>query len=381
MLKTSLILFTITSIIFSTIYTPQALLPTLKEVFHISIAETNLLLSVMLFVLMVVTPFYAPLAHRFEKKKIMMVSIFFLFLSVLLSAFSTNFYYLLASRVMQGIFIPGITAIMLAYVPEVYPKEYRGLGMGIYMAATGFGAVMGRLLAAWVSYIYSWREAFGVFALLLLLAWVLMAWGLPKSNTAQPQNNLDTQLFWQYLRDKKFLSVLLIPMVVFFTFMAMTTFVTYHLSLAPYSLNESALGSLFLVLLLAVVVSPLAGRLSDSVSRVKLIYMGIFFLILGLFLMLLSPLSMVIVGLGFVVIGMFTVQSVAPIYLVALAPHDKATITVLYQSFFYFGGVMGTLLPSLAWAYGGFDGVVWVCIWLLLLGIGFLGYNTIFIKD
>ena len=182
------------------------------------------------------------------------------------------------------------------------------------------------------------------------------------------------QLFWQYLRDKKFLSVLLIPMVVFFTFMAMTTFVTYHLSLAPYSLNESTLGSLFLVLLLAVVVSPLAGRLSDSVSRVTLIYMGIFFLILGLFLMLLSPLSMVIVGLGFVVIGMFTVQSVAPTYLVALAPHDKATITVLYQSFFYFGGVMGTLLPSLAWAYGGFDGVVWVCVWLLLLGIGFLSY-------
>jgi len=36
---------------------------------------------------------------------------------------------------------------------------------------------------------------------------------------------------------------------------------------------------------------------------------------------------------------------------------------------------MGTLLPSLAWAYGGFDGVVWVCVWLLLLGIGFLGYT------
>ena len=128
MLKTSLILFFIVSVIFSTIYTPQAILPTLKEVFHISMVETNLLLSGMLFVLMVTTPFYAPITKRYEKKKIMMISIFFLFIAVLLSAFSTNYYWLLLSRVMQGIFIPGITAIMLSYVQEIYPKKHRGLG-------------------------------------------------------------------------------------------------------------------------------------------------------------------------------------------------------------------------------------------------------------
>ena len=127
MLKTSLTLFFVVSVIFSTIYTPQAILLTLKEVFHTSIAETNLLLSGMLFVLMVATPLYTPIAKRWEKKKIMMVSIFFLFIAVGMSAFATSYELLLARRVMQGIFIPGITAIILSYVQEIYPKEHRGL--------------------------------------------------------------------------------------------------------------------------------------------------------------------------------------------------------------------------------------------------------------
>lgn len=150
--KISIALFFIVSVIFSTIYTPQAILPVLKETFHISVLETNLLLSGMLFVLMFSTPFYAPISNRFGKKKIMVFCTFFLFLSVLLSSVTSNFYVLLFSRFLQGVFVPGITAIMLSYVQEIYPKSHRGFGMGIYMAATSFGAVIGRLLAGWITF-------------------------------------------------------------------------------------------------------------------------------------------------------------------------------------------------------------------------------------
>ncbi|MCB4781178.1 MAG: MFS transporter, partial [Sulfurovum sp.] len=223
MLKTSLTLFFVVSVIFSTIYTPQAILPTLKEVFHLSIAQTNLLLSGMLFVLMVVTPLYAPIAKRWEKKKIMMLSLFFLFIAVGLSAWATSYELLLISRVMQGIFIPGITAIMLSYVLDIYPKEHRGLGMGVYMAATGFGAVMGRLLAGWMTYVYSYQETFGLFALLLLVALLAMAVGLPRieQNMAiSNESNKSQNNILSYITNSKALAILLIPMVVFFSFMA-----------------------------------------------------------------------------------------------------------------------------------------------------------------
>jgi len=344
--------------------------------------QTNMLLSGMLFVLMVTTPFYSPLTQRYEKKKIMMVAIFFLFIAVLLSAFATNYYWLLLSRVMQGIFIPGITAIMLSYVQEIYPKEHRGLGMGIYMAATGFGAVIGRLLAGWITYLYSWQEAFGFFAFILLVALLAMAWGLPKTKLDKNSKaKVQTKALWGYLSDSQILSILLIPMVVFFTFMAVTTFVTYHLVEAPFSLNTSQLGNLFLILLLAVIVSPLAGRYSDKIGRVKILYFGLFSLIIGVLLTLNSSLFWIVVGVGFVTIGMFTVQSVTPTYLGDIVPNDRATVAVLYQSFFYLGGALGTLIPAWAWEYGSYEGVVILCLILIVLGSSPLVYHFFHNKE
>jgi len=379
MLKISLTLFFIVSIIFSTIYTPQAILPTLKEIFHLSMAQTNLLLSGMLFVLMVVTPLYAPLLRRFEKKKIMMTSLFLLFVAVLLSAYATSYEVLLLSRVLQGVFIPGITVTMLDYVQEIYPQKHRGLGMGIYMAATGFGAVIGRLLAGWMTYVYSYKEAFGVFALLLLFALGVMAWGLPSVKVAEPyaKKGIQKNNLWRYMFEPRIVFILLIPMVVFFSFMAMTTFVTYHLAQAPFLLDERQLGNFFLILLLAIVVSPQAGKYSDKVGRVKVLFLALSILLIGMLLTLTQSLWLIIIGLGLVTIGMFSVQSVTPTYLGDLVPSDRATLAVAYQSFFYMGGALGTLVPAWVWEYAGFSGVVWLCVGLVLVGSFGFWYNTI----
>jgi len=331
----------------------------------------------MLFVLMIATPFYAPFIRRFEKKKIMMVALFFLSLALLLSALARSYEMLLFSRLIQGIFLPAITATMLSYVQEIYPKEHRGLGMGIYMASTAFGAVIGRLLAGWITYLYSWREAFGVFALLLLVALLAMKLGLPttqnplESETSVPNK---TRLKPSFPINLKIFAILLIPMVVFFSFMAITTFVIYHLAQAPFLLNEAQLGNLFLVLLLAVVVSPLAGRYSDRFGRINILFLALLSLMLGMVLTLSSSLILIIIGMGLVTIGMFSVQSVTPTYLGDLVPENRSTMAVMYQTFFYFGGAMGTILPLLAWKYGGYDGVVMLCFSLVVLGVSPFGY-------
>ncbi|WP_321469490.1 MFS transporter [Halarcobacter sp.] len=378
-IKTSIILFFVVTIVFSTIYTPQAILPTLKEVFHISVLEINLLLSGMLFVLMIATPFYIPISNRFGKKNIMIFCTFFLFLSVLLSSITSNFYVLLFSRFLQGVFVPGITAIMLSYVQEIYPKNHRGLGMGIYMAATSFGAVMGRLLAGWITFLYSWRIAFLVFAILLFIAFFAMIFALPVNKTEIANKRvINKDALFNFLSNIKILSVLIIPTVVFFSFMAISTFATYHLAQEPFNLDASQLGNIFLVLLLGVIISPFAGRYSDIIGRLRIIYLGIAILILGIFLTLSQSISLVIAGLGLVTMGMFSVQSVTPTYLGELVPENKATISILYQSFFYLGGCLGTFLPSIFWEYYKYNGVTSFCIALILIGslpLAYINFN------
>ena len=329
---------------------------------------------------MVATPLYTPLLQRFEKKRIILSSMGLLTLSVIISALASNFYWLLFSRLLQGLFIPGITVTMLSYVQEIYPKEHRGLGMGVYMAGTGFGAVLGRLLAGWMTQWYGWREAFGLFVLLLVVAWIAMYMGLPSSKATPNGRAIDKKMILNYLKSSKILSVLLVPMVVFFSFMAVSSFVTYRLAVAPFSLDSATLGNTFLVLLVAVVVSPLAGKYSDTLGRVKVLFLGIVVLLVGIILSTMGSYVLILIGLGLVTIGMFSVQAVAPAYLGDLVPQDKATVAVLYQTFFYFGGAMGTLLPAVAWGYGGYDEVALLCFGLVLVGcLPFGVYN--FLKD
>ena len=369
MIKLTLTIFFVVSIIFSTIYTPQAILPTLKEVFNLTIQEANLLLFGMLFILMIATPFYAPIIKKFDKKKIMVVSTFFLFLAVIISSISTNYYTLLFSRILQGIFIPGITATMLVYIQEVYPKKHIGLGIGIYMSATSFGAVIGRLLAGWITYKYSWNIAFSVFAGLLFVAFILMIIGFPSSENKLKieRNDTKNKNIFTYIFNKQIISILLIPMAVFFSFMAITTFITYKLHLAPFELNDAQIGNIFLVLLVAIFISPLAGRYSDKIGRIRIIYLGIFSLIIGIILTMINIYFIILIGLSFVTIGMFSIQSVTPAYLGDIVPNDKSTLAVLYQVFFYFGGAMGTILPILLWNSYGYNGVALFCIILIML--------------
>jgi len=378
MTKISIILFFVVSIIFSTIYTPQAILPTLEKVFNISIAETNSLLFGMIFTLMITTPFYIIVSNHWRKKKIMVYSTFFLFIAVAISAFATNFYVLLFSRILQGIFIPGITAIMLSYVQDIYPEKTRGQGMGIYMSATSFGAVIGRLLAGWITSLYSWRIAFATFAILLLIALISMIYGLPSDEKKNISKKIIVKKnILNYIFNLKIISILIIPSVVFFSFMAITTFATYHLAESPFNLTSGQIGNLFLVLLIGVFVSPIAGKYSDTIGRVKILYFGISVLIIGITLSLVQSYLFVIIGVGLVTVGMFSVQSVVPTYLGDLAPNDRATLAILYQTFFYLGGALGTLVPALVWESYHFNGVAIFCVLLLLVGIIPLTYVMI----
>ena len=258
---------------------------------------------------------------------------------------------------------------MLSYVQDIYPDKHRGLGMGIYMASTSFGAVLGRLLAGWITSLYSWRIAFATFSILLLIALIAMIYALPSAEKNITKKIINKKMILNYLLDFQILSVLIVPSVVFFSFMSITTFTTYYLSKSPFNLSSAQLGNLFLVLLVGVFVSPIVGKYSDKIGRVKILFFGIFVLIIGILLSLIQSYIFVVVGIGLVTVGMFSVQSVAPTYLGDLAPNDKPTVAILYQTFFYLGGALGTLIPAFIWKNYQYEGVAILSVILLLIGI------------
>ena len=69
------------------------------------------------------------------------------------------------------------------------------------------------------------------------------------------------------MRDPALLATYAVGGSVLFTLVAALTFVTYHLAAPPFGLGTVALGNVFFVYLIAVVATPLAGRVIDRVGH------------------------------------------------------------------------------------------------------------------
>lgn len=78
-----------------------------------------------------------------------------------LTGFARNYYELLVLRALTGIGINGAAPVARAIVADLYPPEERGKGYALYNFSTGFGVLLGMLMAGIVlSAGLSWRVPF-----------------------------------------------------------------------------------------------------------------------------------------------------------------------------------------------------------------------------
>jgi MFS family permease len=145
------------------------------------------------------------------------------------------------------------------------------------------------------------------------------------------------------------------------------TYITYPLAAKPFNLGPGALGSLFLVYLLGVIVTPISGQYIDRFGQRSSLLVAIGAVALGLVLTLVPSLPAVIVGLAICSSGVFVCQSATASYMGLAAGTARASASGLYASFYYLGGAAGAFVPGLFWNIGGWPATV--AFLLLVLGL------------
>src|SRR6267142_1805439 len=103
--------------------------------------------------------FAGVVADRFGRKRVIVPAAFLLAIPTLLAATSTSFVQLLFWRFLQGVFTPGIFAVIIAYVNEEW-QDGAGAATAAYITGTVLGGFTGRVLAAIVAANAGWRWAF-----------------------------------------------------------------------------------------------------------------------------------------------------------------------------------------------------------------------------
>jgi YNFM family putative membrane transporter len=268
----------------------------------------------------------------------------------------------LVLRGLQGLCIPGLTAVAVAYLGDIVEPKALGGVVGGWIAANVAGGLIGRVASGIITDFFGWRAVFVVFAVLTFAAALLLAAALPPA-TRQGAGS------WRgayggmlaHLLHRRLLGAFLIGGALFFGFIGIFTYLPYYLTGAPFFVSPGLVAFAYVSYLAGVVVSPFAGRLSARVDRRVLIAAGLFIASFGIALTLVRALPVIVLGLFVLCTGMFTAQAVAPAFVNTVAPRNKGGANALYLSFYYLGGTLGAALPGLAWQAAGWEGVAAVC--------------------
>jgi len=347
---------------FSLLYCVQPVMPIFTEEFGVSPAASSLSLSLTTGTLATTIFITGFMSQSWDRKTLISASLLIASVLTLLTSLSSSWMGLLAVRFLVGVALGGVPAAAMAYAAEEARAEGSGFAVGLYIGGTALGGMAGRVITGIVAGFLSWRSAVGTIAVVGLMTsigfWLLV----PPSRQFTLQRDIGFRIR---------VSMLLanvrgagLPWLYLMAFLLMGSFVTnynyagYRLVAPPYSLDETAIGAIFLLYLLGMIASPVFGRLADQFGRSRMLAIATLLMLSGVLLSTLLFLWAMIGGLALITVGFFAGHSVASGWVGHLAPVAKGQAASLYLLAYYLGASIIGSYGGQFWAHGGWNGVV-----------------------
>lgn len=356
---------------FFNVYCTQPLLPYLRQVFHASELAVSFTVSATIFSVALIAPFIGAYAERKGRKNVIVPSLFLLTIPTALAATATTLPMLIAWRFAQGIFVPGIIAVILAYINEEWEGRGVGRAMAAYVSGTVIGGFLGRFVSGIVALHWGWRSVFLVLgAMNLAGALIVRPWLPPAKRFVRAEHIAHVvEDAKRHLRNPRLLANFATGAFVLFSLVGGFTYVSFYLAAAPFHLNPAQLGSIFFVYLFGAVVTPLSGKFLDTFGFRPTAFLYCAMMIAGLLMTLVRSLPMVIAGLAVFSAGVFIAQSAATVQTGAIAGRARSSAAGLYVTAYYLGGSAGATVTDWMWQGWSWPGCVALLAVVALLSL------------
>jgi MFS family permease len=350
---------------FLQVYVTQPLLPAFRRIFSASEIKVSMTVSAVTVGVAIAAPVVGLLADVIGRKRVIVPAIFAIAIPTLLSATASSLNQLIFWRFLQGLCIPGIIAVIMAYIAEESEPGTAGTITANYVTGTVVGGLAGRLVAGFCADHLSWQIAFIMLGITTILSGlVVWKWLPPSRHFTRATHPLHTlRAMTQHLHNPRLVASYFVGFNVLFCLVGVFTYVNFYLAGQPFGLSTSALGMVFLVYALGIFVTPLAGILIDKLGHKRAFLISASFIASGACLTLIHNLPMVIAGLALFSTGVFMCQSAASAHVALAAKHARSAATGLYSSFYYLGGSVGASVLGVMWHYGHWP----ACIGLVLV--------------
>jgi len=356
---------------FLNLYSPQAILPLLGGEFAAGAAEISTVMTAVTLSVALIAPFAGTVADVLGRKRVIVAAMAAVVVPSAMQALAPTLDALILWKFVQGLLLPPIFAVTIAYIGEEWPRREAAAAAGLYTAGSSLGGLAARFLTGVLADLFGWRAAFLALAAITLGCAIAVAVMLPREQKFVRSAGFaaSTRQMLGHFRNPQLVATYAVGFGTLFNFILAFTYVSFHLAGAPYRLTASAIGAIFLVYLVGTVLAPWVGWAIQRIGRRACVLGVVAAWAAGILLTLAPPLPLVIAGLAICAGAGMVTQAISTGYVAISAERGASSAVGLYVSSFYLGGSAGAALGGLAWVAGGWP----ACVALVLAMLAVMG--------
>lgn len=247
------------------------ILPEIATYYKIGISEAGFLLSAFALVVAISGPFMTLFSSRFDRKKVMMISVLLFLMSSLLSSLSPPFWLLLIVRIVPAFTLSVYYAAAIATVIGMADKKDHHKLMAIALSGISIATVSTIPFSTFIASVLTWQYAFLFQVLICVVAFVAILIIVP-SMPSKDKKSVGNQL--QILKKKRVWFSLLMTLFMFSAEFAMYSYFADYMVQVKH-MNLTQVSYLMLVFGVTGLLGIwIAGRiLSRSISITNLVFL------------------------------------------------------------------------------------------------------------
>src|SRR6266849_5638921 len=164
---------------FLNLYSPQALLPELARELGVGPAEISTIMTASALAIALTAPFTGAIADVLGRKRVITAAMLAVVVPMAGAALAQDVQALIAWRFVQGLLLPPVFAVTIAYIGDEWPPAQVAGVAGVYIAGSSIGGFCGRFIPGVLGDLVGWRGAFLALAGLSFMGAILVALMLP----------------------------------------------------------------------------------------------------------------------------------------------------------------------------------------------------------
>jgi predicted MFS family arabinose efflux permease len=284
---------------FVNLYSPQALLPELADEFGVNAGAISALMTAGTAAIALTAPFTGALADVLGRKRLITAAAFAVVVPTLIMTLATSVPQLVFWRFVQGLLLPPIFTVAVAYVGDEWPPADVPRVAGLFISGSSVGGFCGRFVTGAVADLLGWRASFAAVALLTLAGGLIVTIALPRERRFIRSDGFfaSARQMLAHLRNPRLLAIYAVGFGVLFNFIATFTYVSFHLAGPPYFFTPTLLGALFASYLGGSLVVPWVGRAIALFGRRRFVLGIIALWVAGVLMLLAAPVPVIVIGL------------------------------------------------------------------------------------